>query len=69
MVGHQGVGVQGAVCLGQGVFQPVQVGVVVLLGEEAGFAVVAALHDVQGLTIEVDAGAAGHGITLHLPGK
>jgi len=43
--------------------------VVVLLGEEAGFAVVAALHDVQGLAIEVDAGAAGHGITVHLPGK
>jgi len=60
---------QGAVRLGQGVFEPVQVGVVVLFGEEAGFTVVAALHDVQRLAVEVDAGAAGHDISLPLTGK
>ena len=49
--------------------QPVQVGVVILFSEEAGFAVVAALHDMQRDAIEVDAGAAGHGRRLHPPEK
>ena len=55
---------QGAVLLAQRFVQPVQVGVVVLFGEEAGLAVVAALHDVQRDCVYEDAGAAGHGRTL-----
>jgi hypothetical protein len=39
----------------------VQVGVEILLREEARRAVVAALHDVQRQPVEVNAGAAGHG--------
>ena len=40
--------------------EPVQVGVVILLGEKAGLAVVAALHDMQRNAIEMKAGATGH---------
>jgi hypothetical protein len=49
------------VLLVQRFVQPVQVGVVVLFGEVAGLAVVAALHDVQRDCVYVYAGAAGHG--------
>ena len=64
MIGHEDVGMQPAFRLAQRFAQPVQVARIVFLGEEAGFAVVAALHDVQRYTIEVDAGAAGHAIML-----
>ena len=50
---------QGAVLLAQRFVQPVQVGVVVLFGEEAGLAVVAALHDVQRDCVYVCAGGGG----------
>jgi hypothetical protein len=42
----------------------VQLAEIVLVAEEAGFPVVAALHDVQGHAMEVDAGVAGHGPML-----
>jgi hypothetical protein len=51
---------QSAVLFVQRFAQPVQVGVIVLFGKEAGLAVVTALHDVQRDSINVDAGAAGH---------
>lgn len=62
VIGHQGVGVQGAAFFVQCLASPMQVGVVVLFGEEAGLTVVPSLHDVQRDFINVDAGAAGHGL-------
>ena len=35
---------------------------VIVLGKKARLAIVAALHDVQGNTIEVDTRSAGHGM-------
>jgi len=64
VVGHQDIGVQGAMFFVQGFVKPVQVGVVVLFGEEARLAVVTALHDVQRDVVEVDSGAAWHKQTL-----
>ncbi len=61
VVGHQGVGVKGASFPLQGYTQPVQRGLVVFFAEEAGFAVVPALHDMQRDAIKMDARAAGHG--------
>jgi hypothetical protein len=43
----------------------VQVTLVVFFSEEAGFAIVSALHDVQRDVVELDAWAAGHGTILH----
>jgi hypothetical protein len=45
---------------GQGLAEPVQVALVVFFAKEAGFTVVAALHDVQGDTIKLDARTTGH---------
>jgi hypothetical protein len=44
--------------------QPVEVAAVIFLAEEARFAIVAALHDVQRDTVKMDARAAGHVRTL-----
>jgi hypothetical protein len=46
--------------LSQCLAQPVQVTQVIVFGEKTGFAVVAALHDVQRDTIQMDARAAEH---------
>ncbi len=59
MVGHQHVGVQGAAAFFKGFAQPVTVAQVVLLGDEAGIAVMAALDNVQRYTGEVNAGPSG----------
>ena len=59
-IGHQYVGVQKTLMVGESLAQPMQVGLVVFLPEEAGFAVVAALHDVQRNLVKLDAGAARH---------
>lgn len=48
--------------------RPVQLGVVVLLGEEAGLTIVAGRHDVQGNTVEMRSGAAEHDPTLDYSG-
>lgn len=60
VIGHQYTGVQLAAGIAQPIGQPRQVGAVVLIAEETGVPVVAALHDVQRYFGEVDAGAAGH---------
>lgn len=60
MVGHEGVGVERAAFLLQGLAQPVEVDLVILFAKEARLAIMPALHDVQGNAIEMDAGAAGH---------
>ena len=44
--------------------QPVKIGLVVFFAEEAGFAVMPALLDVQRNIIKMDAWAAGHGTTI-----
>jgi hypothetical protein len=69
VVGHQRVGVQPCLLPLERLAKPVQVGVVVLLCEEAGLAVVAALHDVQRHSVDMAARAARHGETLGLPGQ
>ena len=62
MVSHQHVSVQRAPRFRKCYTQPVQVTAVVVLGKEARLAIVAALHDVQWNTIEMDTGSAGHGV-------
>ncbi len=46
MVGHEGIGVNVAVPIGSRFFQPVEVEVVILLGEKAGLPIDSALNDV-----------------------
>lgn len=60
MVVHQCVGVDGAVRFHRMTSQPFQVGVVVLVDEEAGLPVMAALDQVNGHIGEDDAGMARH---------
>ena len=55
---------QRAVFFFEGFAQPVKIGLVVFFAEEAGFAVMPPLHDVQGDAIKMDAGAAGHGAII-----
>ena len=43
---------------------PAKIGVIILLGEETGPAIVAALHEMQRHTIKMDSGASGHGVSL-----
>ena len=64
MVGHEGVGVKRALFFLQGLAQPVKIGLVVFFAEEAGFAVMPALHDVQRHIIKMDVWAAGHGTLI-----
>ena len=64
MVGHQHVGVQLALVGDKCFAQPVEVTLVVLLTEEAGLAVVVALHNVQRDSAEMDAGTSRHGEML-----
>ena len=47
VVGHKRVRVQRTFCVLQGFAQPMKVGEVVVVGEEARLAVMAALHDVE----------------------
>lgn len=61
VVRHQGVSMKRAPLFLQGFAQPVEVGLVVLFSEEARFAGMPTLHDVQGNSVEVGAGASGHG--------
>jgi len=58
VVGHQYVGVKLAAGLPERLVQPAKVGEVVLFVKEAGVAIVPALHNVQGQSIEMGAGAA-----------
>ncbi len=60
MVGHQSVGMERAAAFVERLAQPVQVSGVVLLAEEAGLAVVPTLHNVQGNTGQMNAGASWH---------
>jgi hypothetical protein len=47
MVGHQRIGMHGTAAIANRFFQPMEVALVVLLGEEARLAIDAALNDVQ----------------------
>jgi hypothetical protein len=60
VIGHQHIGVQVAPLPPQGLVQPAEIGVAVPVGEEAGAAVVAALHDRQRRPVEMEARTAGH---------
>ena len=60
MVRHEHVAMQGNLGRLHRFAQPMQEAVVILLCEEARFAIVPAQHDVQRLTREMDAGSALH---------
>lgn len=60
VVGHQDVSVELAASLPEGFVQPVEVGVVIVFVQEAGVAVVPALHDVQGQTIKMGTATTWH---------
>jgi hypothetical protein len=64
MIGHQDVRMELTALALQGVAQPANVGVAILVIEEAGPTIVATLHDVQRYTVDVDARTAGHGRSL-----
>jgi hypothetical protein len=64
MVGHQHVSVELAVGFLLGEAELMQVAEVVLFGKKARFAIMAALHDVQGDVVEVGTWAAGHTVML-----
>ena len=61
MIAHQRVGMKLAFVVIERFAQPVQVAGVVVLAKEARLAVVPAQDDVERDTIELNAGAAGHG--------
>jgi hypothetical protein len=63
-VAHEHLGVQGATAFFEGFAQPVRVGQGVIFTEETGIAVVAALHDVQGYSIEVNTRLARHAVSM-----
>ena len=60
MIGHQHIGVQLATGRPERLAEPVLVGQVAVLDEEAGVPVMPSLPDVQGHAGKVDAGAAWH---------
>lgn len=60
VVGNALVGVELAFIRRERFAQPVQVVLIVFLGEETGFTMVLALDDVQRDAITLDAGATGH---------
>ncbi len=58
VIGHRHLGVQATALSLQGLVQSAQIGVPVLVVEEAGAAVVARRHDTQQRPVEMDAGSA-----------
>ena len=60
VIGHQHIRMQCAIRLCQRLIEPAQIADVVALTEKAGRAIVAALHDVQGNPVEMEARAARH---------
>jgi hypothetical protein len=54
VVGHEYVGMQAALRLGQCLAQPMQVAAIVILMEEARLAIMSPLHDVQWLVVQVN---------------
>lgn len=64
VVGHEDVGVDDAAPVGSRFLEPVEVAVIVLLGEEAGLAIDASLDEVLRNSGKLDARAAGHGLIL-----
>jgi len=61
-VGHQHIGMYGAAVSGSGIAQFVEVARAVDGREEAGAAIVAALHEVLRQAGQVDAGLSWHGV-------
>lgn len=61
VIRHQCVCVQCTLRVAKGSPEPMQVDAVVGVGKEARFAVVPALHDVQGNIVQVNARSARHG--------
>jgi hypothetical protein len=60
MVGHQHIGMDGRAAIASRFFEPVEIALVVLVGEEAGLAIDAALNDVQRVIGKRNAWAAWH---------
>ena len=64
VVRHEHIAVEPTACVAAGFLQPVQVEVEVLLGEEAGLAIDAPLHDMQWEVRKEYSGASRH---VHRP--
>ena len=64
VVRHEHIAVEPAACVAGGFLQPVQAALAVLLGEEAGLAIDAPLHDMQWEVREEYSGASRH---VHRP--
>lgn len=69
MIGHQHVGVKTALVARERVAEQIEVGAAIVVGEEAGQAVVAALDEVLRDVGQVGAGQARHGLTLPARGS
>lgn len=61
MVGHEGIGMDVAAPIGSRFFQPVEVTVIVLLGEETGLPIVSPLNDVLRHSGKINAWETWHG--------
>jgi hypothetical protein len=64
VVGHQRIGMYRAATSASRLFQPMEITVVILIGEKTRLAVDAALNNVQRVIGEKNARAAGHGYWL-----
>lgn len=60
MIGHEHIGMQRTASFTQRLAKPVEIGFVIVFAEEAGLAIMAALHDVQRHTIQMNTCSTGH---------
>ena len=64
MIGHQHVGVDGNAVIIRRFVEPVQVAIIIIVGKEAGRAVIAPLDDMIGRARKIDAWMAGQANNL-----
>ena len=64
MIGHQHVGVDGNAVIIRRFLEPVQVAIIIIVGKEAGRAVIAPLDDMIGRARKIDAWMAGQANNL-----
>jgi hypothetical protein len=60
MIGHQHVGMNGAVAIASRFFEPMEIAVIILIGKEAWLAIDPALYNVQRNFGQLETGTAGH---------
>ena len=64
MIGHQHAGVDGNAVIIRRFVEPVQVAIIIIVGKEAGRAVIAPLDNMMGRARKIDAWMAGHANSL-----